>query len=232
MFGSRFATRLLLVSTVAAAAAAIVPAAASASPASPASPARPASPRACPSCGHNLIANPGAESGKGTTSDSVVKVPHWKGTAGFTAASYAWSGGDVSATSPGPKHRGKNYFYGGPDSAKSTGTQFDAIAAGGVSGGHVAYTLSGWLGGYDSQGDHATLTVTFENSKGKALGSVTIGPVTEAQRKGVNEFLFRTKSGKVPSATRTVELKLVMIREAGSDNDGLADNLSLTFKKS
>src|ERR1700683_744275 len=139
MFGSRLAYRLLLDSTVAAAAAAIVPAAASASAAS------------CPSCGHNLIANPGAESGKGTASDSVVQVPHWKGTHGVTAAQYAWSGGAVDATSPGPKHRGKNYFYGGPDSAKSTGTQIVDVASGGVSGGHVVYTLSGWLGGFSSQ---------------------------------------------------------------------------------
>jgi hypothetical protein len=56
-------------------------------------------------------------------------------------------------------------------------------------------------------------------------------PVTEAQRKDVSEFLFRTKSGTVPAGTRLVVLKLVMIREAGSDNDGLADDLSLTFKQ-
>jgi hypothetical protein len=220
MFGSRLAYRLLLISTVAAATAAIVPSAvASASPAS-----------SCPSCGHNLIANSGAESGMGTSSDSVVKVPHWKGTGGFTAAAYSWSGGDLSATTPGPKHRGKNYFYGGPDAAKSTGTQTDKVAAGGVSGGKVHFRLSGWLGGYDGQGDYATLTVTFLSGKGKALSTTTIGPVTEAQRKGNSELLLRTKSGTVPSATRGVRFSLVMIREAGSDNDGLADNLSLTFK--
>ncbi len=228
MFGSRPAFRLLLVSTVAAAAAAVIlPAAASASPAS----ASPASASACPSCGHNLIANPGAESGKGSITDSVVKVPHWKGKHGFTAASYAWTSGDVSATSPGPKHRGKNYFYGGPESAKSTGTQTVNIAAGGVSGGKVTYALSGWLGGFSSQRDRTTLTATFENGKGKALSSVTIGPVTEAQRKGISEFKFRTKSGKVPAATRAVQLTMVMTRTDGSDNDGMADNLSLTFTK-
>jgi hypothetical protein len=183
----------------------------------------------CPSCGHNLIENPGAEKGKGADGDYKVKVPDWKQTHGFTAAQYAWSGGDLSATSPGPKNRGKNYFYGGPDSARSSGTEVITVAAGGITTGHVQYTLSGWLGGYDSQGDHATLTVTFENASGTAVGSAQIGPVTEAQRKGVSELLLRSSTGMVPPTTAGLEIQLVMVRDAGSDDDGLADNLSLVF---
>src|ERR1700735_4036867 len=103
----------------------------------------------CPACRHNLILNPGADAAKGTSTDSVVKVPHWKGTHGFTAATYFWghSGGDLLPSSPGPKNRGANYFYGGPASAVSTGTQEIAVAAGGVATGKVHYTLAGWLGG-------------------------------------------------------------------------------------
>jgi hypothetical protein len=184
----------------------------------------------CPACGHNLIKNPGAEAGKGADSDVRVKVPDWKQTHGFTAAQYAWSGGDLSATSPGPKDRGKNYFYGGPDSARSTGTQLTTVATGGIQTGTVQYTLAGWLGGYDSQGDHATLDVTFENASGQSIGTAHIGPVTEAQRKGISELLFRSSTGMVPSATAEVRIQLVMVREEGSDDDGLADNLSLVFK--
>lgn len=183
----------------------------------------------CPSCGHNLIENPGAEAGKGAAGDVRVKVPDWKQTHGFTATQYAWAGGDLSATSPGPKDRGKNYFYGGPDSARSTGTQVITVAAGAIAAGDVQYTLSGWLGGYDSQGDHATLNVTFENASGQAIGTAHIGPVTEAQRKGISELLSRSSTGMVPPATAEVEIQLVMMREAGSDDDGLADNLSLVF---
>jgi len=183
----------------------------------------------CPACGHNLIENPGAEAGKGAGSDVRVKVPHWKQTHGFTAAQYAWSGGDLSATTPGPKHRGKNYFYGGPDSARSTGTQVTTVATGGIQTGTVQYTLSGWLGGWESQGDHATLNVTFENAGGQAVGTAHIGPVSQAQRKGNSELLFRSSTGMVPSATAKLKIQLVMVREAGSDDDGLADNLSLVF---
>jgi len=186
----------------------------------------------CPTCGHNLIVNPGAEAGPGTTDDSVVKVPGWKPTAGFTAAQYAWGGGDLSATTPGPKNRGKNYFYGGPDAARSTGSQVIALPAGGISSGKVMYLLSGWLGGYSDQGDNVQVYVTFEGAAGAPLSKVTLGPVTEAQRNGNSELLFRQVSGKVPASTSAVLVKLVMSRTDGSDNDGMADNLSLVFSDS
>jgi hypothetical protein len=186
----------------------------------------------CPSCGHNLILNPGADAAKGTSTDSVVKVPHWKGTHGFTAATYAWGksgGGDLSPTSPGPKGRGANYFYGGPASAVSTGTQMISVAAGGVATGKVHYTLAGWLGGFSGQRDHAVLDVTFLNAKGKAIATYGIGPVTETQRRGVSKLLQRHRTGVVPSGTRELKVVLIMTRTDGSDNDGLADSLSLIF---
>jgi hypothetical protein len=54
-------------------------------------------------------------------------------------------------------------------------------------------------------------------------------PVRETQRKGNSELLFRSSTGMVPSATAELKIQLVMVREAGSDDDGLADNLSLVF---
>ncbi len=185
----------------------------------------------CPACGHNLILNPGAEAGVGTNEDTVVKVPDWKPAGGFTAAQYAWSGGDITATTPGPKNRGKNYFYGGPDALRSTGTQTMMVAAGGISAGKVTFTLSGWLGGFSSQGDNAQMYMTFENTTGTALGKVSLGPVTEGQRSGNSELLLRHVSGQVPAATRQVVVKLVMSRTSGSDNDGMADNLLLVFSE-
>ena len=181
--------------------------------------------RGCPVCGRNLIANPGAESGKGTADDGVVPVPGWKGKGGFTAAQYAWSGGDVNATSPGPSGRGKNYFYGGPASAVSTGTQTVTLSG---AAGHKA-TLSGWIGGYDSQGDSARLTVTFLGSSGQSLGTLVIGPVTQAQRAGASELLLKTAAATVPAGTASATVVLKMVRAAGSDNDGMADNLSLVL---
>jgi hypothetical protein len=183
---------------------------------------------ACSLCGRNLIANPGAEAGPGTKSDSVVKVPDWKATGSFTAAQYAWPGGDLSATTPGPKDRGKNYFYGGPSSLKSTGTQTVKLAPG-SSGAGTTYVLAAWLGGYSDQGDYCQLTAQFETAAGKSLGTVRIGPVTAAQRHDVSELLYRGVGGKVPPGTRQVVLTLLFILKVGGDNDGMADNLSLVL---
>lgn len=221
MFWSRAASRFVLISAAAITAAGVVPAVTAS--------ASPSAGNPCPSCGHNLIVNPGAETGKGANGDVKVPTPGWKQTKNFTETLYTWSDGDVGPKSPGPKLRGKNYFYGGPDSAKATGTQVIKITAKGVGSGKVHYALSGWLGGFSTQGDNARLVVTFENSQGKVVGTTQLGPVTEAQRKGVSELLLRKTSGLVPASTRNVQVQIIMKRTDGSDNDGLADNLSLTF---
>jgi hypothetical protein len=182
---------------------------------------------ACSVCVHNLILNPGAEAGPGTNDDSIVKVPDWKQTGGFTAAQYAWSGGDISATTPGPKNRGKNYFYGGPGFARSTGTQVTPL--GRLPHGVVDYAVSAWLGGYSDQGDNAALYVTFENASGATTGSVSLGPVTAGRRDSNSELLYRHQIGRVPAGTVSVKVALVMVRTDGSDNDGMADNLSFSL---
>jgi hypothetical protein len=182
----------------------------------------------CHACGRNLIANPGAEAGKGTASDSVVKVPDWKQAGAFTAAQYAW-GADLSTTTPGPTKRGKNYFYGGPSALLSTGTQVIKVGTGGISSGRASYVLSAWLGGYSDQPDNAMLIVTFESSSGTALKTTKIGPVTVGQRHDVSGLFFRQGTGKVPAETQKIKVELEMTLREGGDNDGLADNLSLVF---
>ena len=182
----------------------------------------------CHACGRNLIANPGADAGKGADADVIVKVPDWKQTGAFTAAQYAW-GVDLSATTPGPTKRGKNYFYGGPSALLSTGTQMIKVGTGGISTGRVSYVLSAWLGGYSDQPDNARLIVTFESSAGTALKTATLGPVTVGQRHDVSGLFLRQGTGKVPAETQEIKVELVMTLLEGGDNDGLADNLSLVF---
>jgi hypothetical protein len=182
----------------------------------------------CHACGRNLIANPGAEAGKGANGDYVVKVPDWRTTGDFTAELYT-SGEDLSPTTPGPGKRGKNYFYGGPYATESTGTQVIKVGTSGILTGKVAYLLSAWLGGYADQGDYATLTVSFESAAGKVLNAVTLGPVTAAQRHDNSELLERQRAGMVPAATAQIKVELVMVKLVGGDDDGMADNLSLVF---
>ncbi len=218
---ARIASRLLTVGGVIAATAfAITPSIAEAGSPPVAGP--------CHACGRNLIANPGADAGKGADADVIVKVPDWKPTGAFTAAQYAW-GADLSATTPGPTKRGKNYFYGGPSASVSTGTQVVKVGTGGISAGRVSYVLSAWLGGYSDQPDNARLIVTFESSAGTALKTTTIGPVTVGQRHDVSGLFLRQGTGKVPAGTEQIKVELVMMLLEGGDNDGLADNLSLVL---
>jgi hypothetical protein len=218
---ARNANRLLTTGAVIAAAAfAVTPSVAEAGSAPVVGP--------CHACGRNLIASPGAEAGKGTASDSIVKVPDWKQTGAFTAAQYAWDA-DLSTTTPGPTKRGKNYFYGGPSASISTGTQVIKVGTGGISAGRVRYVLSAWLGGYSDQPDNARLIATFESSAGAVLKTVTLGPVTVGQRHDVSGLFLRQSTGKVPATTEQIKVELVMTLLEGGDNDGLADNLSLVF---
>jgi hypothetical protein len=71
--------------------------------------------------------------------------------------------------------------------------------------------------------------LTFENSKGKAIATYGIGPLTEAQRGGVSKLILRQRTGVVPAGTRELKAELILTCDAGSDNDGLADSLSLVF---
>jgi hypothetical protein len=178
----------------------------------------------------NLILNPGAESAKGSADGEPVKTPDWTSKGEATAATYG-DNGWPEETDPGPPKRGKNFFSGGPDEMDSTLTQSIDVSQYGssIDGGGVTYVLSGWLGGFSGQTDHATVTATFLGSSGESVGTGTIGPVTAAERKDSSGLLEKTEKGTVPSGTRSVKVVIDMVREDGAANDGYADELSLVF---
>jgi hypothetical protein len=181
----------------------------------------------------NLIGDPGAEHAKPVSSGCKVAVPGWTTAKGsmFTAVAYGASGGFPSAGSPGPANRGKNFFAGGCSGSTNSASQIDSLASYTklINSGKATFKLSAWLGGYSSQGDYVTLTVTWKSAKGAVLGHKTIGPVTPAQRKDVTGMLLRSATGKVPAAARKADITLRMVREDGEYDDGYADNLSLTI---
>ncbi len=61
--------------------------------------------------------------------------------------------------------------------------------------------------------------------------TVTIGPVTSADRTNVTGLLERKVTGSVPPGTKQVEVEVLFRRASGAENDGTADNLSLVLKK-
>ncbi len=181
--------------------------------------------------GANLLVNGDAESGTGSADGSVVSTPGWTTNGNFTVLQYGAGGGFPLATDPGPANRGVNFFAGGPNNAASSATQLVDVSAGGatIDGGKVAFKLAGYLGGWSSQDDNATLTATFLSANNATLGTATIGPVMAADRNNATGLLYRSASGALPVGTRSVSFTLQTNRLAGSYNDGYADNLSFVL---
>lgn len=171
--------------------------------------------------GSNLIVNGDAEAG----------VSGWTGFDGtdlFQSVDYGsnW----VRPTEPGPVNRGAKMFA-GESSPYSAGFQTVDVASltGSFASGKASFALSGFLGGWSSQGDNAVLLVSFLDASSQSLGLVELGPVTAADRGNKTGLLFRSTSGFVPVNTAKIEFTLSMERLNSSDNDGYADNLSFVL---
>jgi uncharacterized protein (TIGR03437 family) len=190
--------------------------------------------------GVNLIVNPGSDASPGYSQNSTTQVspdlPGWVRSAFLTADSYQDTSGDLYQVTNGPSDAGSNYFYGGvnvSDSSNPSSTAFQDIdvssAASLIDAKNLPYTLAGWLGGYSSQGDNAVLTAQFEDWSGNVLATAQIGPVSAADRNNTSELIQQSTSDTVPQGTRMIHLLLTITRTDGTNNDGLADSLSLVL---
>lgn len=178
----------------------------------------------------NLIINGDAESDAGSATGGIIgPVTGFTTVGNFTVTKYGASSGFPLVTDPGPFDRGLNFFSGGPSNAASSAQQLINVAsiASSIDLGSTRYQLSGFLGGFSSQGDHAVLTASFLDDQNAPLGFAAIGPVTNIDRNNATGLLERNTDGFVPVGTRSIEIALALTRAAGSFNDGYADNLSL-----
>jgi hypothetical protein len=188
------------------------------------------------SYGENLIKNGNAEAGPFSNTGAPVAVPSWTTSSAFTVVNYGAPGGFPKTTDPGPPgtDRGNQFFAGGNASISTATQEIDLSAnAADINQGNVTYDLSGWLGGYLTDGDNATLAVQFFN--GTALIAFDgIGPVTAADRGSppVTGLFLRFKSAPLPANTTRVVVTLTMTRSSGGGtfNDGYADNLSFVLR--
>ena len=181
----------------------------------------------------NLIVNGGAEAGAASASSyGVVPIPGWTVTNKLTVLRYGMPGGFPSTSDPGPSERGRNFFVGGPDSALSIGTQVVDVAAlsAAIDDSGIAFKLSGYLGGTSAQHDHAKVQLFFKTADGETLAQASIGPVTPSDRNFRTKLVSRSAAGDVPPKTRTIEIRLQMVRFEGTYNDAFADELSLVLQ--
>jgi hypothetical protein len=199
----------------------------------------------------NLVRNPGAEEGPGTTNTRSIStdVPRWSrgdstrstavryGALGFptTAMGTALTGGD-------------NFFAGGPSDLGDDNSPAYAVASlgqdipipndvlGATTGGAAQATLSACLGGYAGQDDYASLDVGgfTEPPPGElpdrvlGLNLSVLGPKA-LDRYSQTQLLPRTQTAPLPVGTYSLSIRLSMYRISGrfTYNDAYADNISL-----
>ncbi len=166
----------------------------------------------------NLISNGGAESG----------VSGWTAFDGYDLfQSVSYGSNWVLPTQPGPVDRGSKMFTG--VGGQSAGFQIIDVSSLTATGAPVEYSLTGWLGGWQSQGDNALLYVSFLDITGHEIGFAAIGPVTPGDRDNQTGLFFREASGVLPVGVAQLQFSLSMERLGGGDNDGYADNLSFVL---
>jgi uncharacterized protein (TIGR03437 family) len=187
--------------------------------------------------GSNLIQNGNAEAPNGVDLLNIgqytgfaLDIPNWVRSAYFSLDAYPHNV-DLAPTDPGPPDRGSWYFYGGPSNATSNAYQdLDLSAAGSqIDAGQVSFRFSGWIGGISSQNDNMTVTAQFMDWSGAPLSNATLGPVLAAERNNLSSLIQKSVSGAVPHGARMVRVTMTANRTDGSDDDGLADSLSLVL---
>jgi hypothetical protein len=182
----------------------------------------------------NLLANPGAEDGTGSTDSSCGAggtTPGWMGTTGgFTAVQYGTSSYPSQSVS-NAIGGGQNFFTGGCSDTAS-GSQFIDLSAysADINAGHIRANLSAYLGGYLTQEDSAMVTVYFTYPGADTpLGSIVIGPVTAADRNDQTTLVYRQAQAQIPGGTTELQVFLQFTRYTGADDDGSADNVSVSL---
>jgi len=181
--------------------------------------------------GTNWVVNGGAEADTGSTDGSVVPVSGWTACCSlplFTVVQYLPANGFPGPGDPGPASRGANFFAGGPNVANAGGTEIVDVSgfAGSIDLGLITFDASAYLGGFQNQDDLPEFVVDFRDSSNALIfSSAVVGP-DSAQRAGVTGLFFEENTGVVPMGTRTIQFILEMERQAGTYDDGYADNLS------
>ncbi|WP_326534555.1 PEP-CTERM sorting domain-containing protein [Pseudorhodoferax sp.] len=167
--------------------------------------------------GSNLVVNGDAEAG----------TAGWSGFSTYgNIQSVNYGSNWVLPTQPGPDDRGSRMFTGTGQYA----TGYQTLDFGTATTESIAFSLSGWLGGWSNQDDNALFYVQFLDSFGAAIGGAGIGELKAADRNNQTGLFYREAEGLLPVGTSTVEFWLSMERFGGGDNDGYADNLAFVLQ--
>lgn len=176
----------------------------------------------------NLVKNPGAEDGAGTSGNTPVEIPNWSVYGAFTVVRYGAAGFPAKSEST-RIGGGRKFFSCGPNS--SGGHLVQTIHLRGlqtlIDSGHVKIILKGRLASYGAQQDSATLSVHFYNDA-SGTGFLYAPAVTASD----DLFISESASRIVPPGTTFLQVELYGLRanNGGTYCDAYFDNISVVLK--
>jgi hypothetical protein len=147
------------------------------------------------------VVNPGAELG----------VTGWTNETG--TLSTGTSNGAVS---------GASYFDGGTSALVVAYQNLDVSSyAVAIDAGNASFYLSFWVSGFASDADTAGMDISWLNA-----ANVVTATVSGVQTNGATTWAQIETTNAIPVGTRTVRIKMRMIRNDGTNNDGYIDDVS------
>jgi hypothetical protein len=183
-----------------------------------------ACPTASAATSGNMLVNPGAEEGDGSS------IAGWSASSTYRRSTYG-STAESPDVAEASGFGGGTYFLDPGRSAEARLEQTLDISGESmaIDGGQKELYFGGYFGGYATREDTARLLVTPLDAMDLALGpAMAVGGPTAAARAGRTVMLDCYAVGRLPSGTR--RLRVVVEARGGDDaNYGYADELWVTF---
>ena len=188
-------------------------------------------PKSAPVTG-NLLRNGGFDEGDGSCSADRAHQgagPGWTAAAAASAVHYGAAGFPIRGLGD-RLDGGENLLAGGTAATDTIEQTVDVSGqAVDIDDGRRLERLSGLLGGAGSENDAATVQAIALDAAKRPLGTLTIGPVTAADRGGRTDLLPRAAAGTLPAGTRSITVRVTMRRTDGAYDDAYVDSLALTL---
>jgi len=94
----------------------------------------------------------------------------------------------------------------------------------------VGFTLSAWLGGFQTQDDNALVEAEWRDDDDNILQTDALPTVSAADRSNLTGFLYKEISGIIPAGATKVRVVITMTRVSGTNNDGYTDGVFLSME--
>ena len=127
-------------------------------------------------------------------------------------------------SNPSPQ-AGTAYFFAGGGAAAELSQTIDVSAlAAAIDAGLQRFDFRGYVRSFNQVNpDSSRIIVEYQNGVGGVLEAFDTGPIINT-----SSWQLVTDSRFAPAATRSIEVRLISVRNAGFNNDGYFDSLSLT----